>query len=112
MTGGHDEGVHAPAGGLAHAVVVQDLDSPACAAQFIVLALDVVDGVMEPERDLHFARVPGLVRHGFEMRQAFAQMLQRVIVALRLGVGGQNGLLQALGRRGVKRLPGSPPGAL
>jgi hypothetical protein len=39
-------------------------------------------------------------------------MLQRVIVALRLGIGGQQGLQQALGRCGVKRLPGTQPGAL
>ena len=109
---GHDEFMHAPADGFGKAGLAQGLDGPLGAAQLVVLAFDVVDGVVEPQRNLHFGRVQRLCLHGFEVRQAFGQMLLRVIVALGLGVSGQQCWQQTFWWRGPQPLPGAPPGSL
>ena len=49
---------------------------------------------MEPERDLHLGRMLGQRQMTLAQGQAFAQVLLRVVVALRLGIGGEQAITQ------------------
>ena len=62
---------------------------PVGAATLVVVAADVVDGVVEPERDLDLGRPRCEVATRAEALDALAQVLQRVVAALRLAVRGE-----------------------
>ena len=66
---------------------------------------------MEPDRHLDLGRPVRRVLHGFEERQAFLEMLQRVVLAMGLGVAGQHAISNGeAGACGMQALPGAVPG--
>ena len=91
----------------------QLVHGPGGAPRLVVVAAHVVDGIVEPERELDLAGRLGEVAHRLEMGEAFGEMLQRVIAPLRLAVGVGEALTQRLvaaARADVA--PGAPPRSL
>jgi hypothetical protein len=104
----HPVGHVGRAAGSQHAVA-----RPLRAALLVVAAARVVDGVVEPQRQFHFGRPPREHRRRVEVGQALAQVLQRVVAAMRLAVGGQQLVEQAavgVDGSGAQLAPQAPPG--
>ena len=85
----HDQAVHPLCGGahLACGALCEEARArPIRASRLIVVSRDVVDGVVKPERELDLRGELGKRAELAEMLQAFGEMLQRVIFAMRLAV--------------------------
>ena len=86
-------------------------------ASFLVAgALDVIDGIVEPQRHLDLLGTLCQIAHLLEQRQAFLEVLLRVVVTLRFGIAGE----QLIAQRDAVRVAGpgadqggprAPPGA-
>ena len=109
VAGGDYEGVLTLSGFIRCTAFFERLHSPLSAAQFVVFGFDVVDGIVKPQRNCHFAGALGLLPDCIQVRQAFGQMLLGVIVALRLGIGGQQALLKIGGWRQIEGGPAALP---
>ena len=92
----HHQVVHPERGIGCDAGGEQFVAGPGGASGLVVVATDVVDGIVEPERQLDLAGRLRQVANRLEMSEAFSEMLQRVIAALRLAVGFQEALQQGL----------------
>ena len=95
VAGGHDQVVDTVAGLPVESRGAQGRERPLGRACFVVVRANVVDGVVEPQRQLDLVQALRLILEGIGKRQAFAKVLLRVIVALRLAVGVQQRLAQA-----------------
>jgi hypothetical protein len=82
VAGGHDQVMHALAAGRIDAARRQGLDRPVRRACFVIVALHVVDGVMEPQGQLDVGRLLGMRAQRVEQRQAFVEVLLGVVMAL------------------------------
>ena len=83
------------------------------AAALVVVAVHVVDRVVEPERDLDFGRPLGKVAARREALDALAQVLERVVVAVGLAVRGEQRVAhRAAVARGGERGPCALPRTL
>jgi hypothetical protein len=63
------------------------LARPLRAARFVVVTVNVVDRVMEPERKVNFGRVCGKRARFVKLLETFFQMPQCVVAAMRLAIG-------------------------
>lgn len=109
VAGGHDQVMHALAAGRIDAAGRQGLDRPVRRACFVIVALHVVDGVVEPQGQLDIGRLLGMRAQRVEQRQALGEVLQRVVMALGLVPRAQQLLAQAGGRSQVQGCPSCKP---
>ncbi|MCY1243049.1 hypothetical protein D9M72_560520 [compost metagenome] len=110
VAGGHDERVDAFGRRIARAGRLQRLPRPVGAARFVVMRMHVVDRIVEPQRQRDFAGAFGERLFPVEPREAFAQVLHRVVVALRLAVAALQFEPQCVvGRGHAQRVPGGGP---
>lgn len=109
VTRGQHQRVHALRRVGTHACIAQCLLRPVGAAFLVVVAVHVVDGVVEPERQRDLGRalcMAALAREAFE---AFVQVLQRVVGAMRLAVMCEERIEERVGRIHAERGPGVGP---
>jgi hypothetical protein len=59
---------------------------PFCASSFVVLAAHVINGVVKPQGDLDRGGVQGQMLGSFECCKAFREVMQRVVLPVRLVV--------------------------
>ena len=78
--------------GCGHAGVSQRLSRPLGASRLVVMGHDIVDGVMEPERHFHLVRLDRQTAMLRQQQQALRQVLERMVLALRLLIGGDEAL--------------------
>jgi len=71
--------------------------------------MHVIHGVVEPQRQFDFKGMPRLGAQFVEQRKAFFEMLQRMVVALRLGPGKQQALEQSTGWAATEHRPRRTP---
>ena len=73
------------------------------------MALHVVHGIVKPQRQGDFRRMRRRVALTLEMLEAFAEVLLRVIAALRFCVGREQPIAQREVGRGAQCKPGGIP---
>jgi hypothetical protein len=109
VAGGHDQVMHALAAGRIDTARRQGLGRPVRRACFVIVALHVVDGIVEPQSQLDIGRLFGMRTQRAEQRQAFVEVLQCVVVALGFVPRAQQLLAQSGGRGQVQGCPGCKP---
>jgi hypothetical protein len=79
--------------------------------QFVVASFKGVNGVVEPQGDFDFARMRAQAQRRLKLRDALGEMLQRVVLALWLGIVRDELRRQRrAGRIGRQRMPCTAPG--
>ena len=109
VAGGHDQIMHALAAGRIDAASLYCVNGPVRRACFVIVALHVVDSVVEPQGQLDLGRLLGMRAQRVEQRQAFVEVLQRVVMALGFVPRAQQLLAQAGGWGQVQGCPGCKP---
>lgn len=105
VAGRHDEVVDAPASVRIEACRIERLHGPLRRTRLVIVGMHVIDGVVEPQRQFDCM---GMLRLGvqfLEQRKAFFEMLQHMVVALRLGPGKQQALEQSTGWAATEHRP-------
>jgi hypothetical protein len=85
VPGCQDQGSDLVDGRLRHAGALQAECGPRGTAFFVVVEIHVINGVVEPERQFD-GRGVAMRAHSVERGEAFFQMLQRMVVAMRFPV--------------------------
>src|SRR5712691_3238544 len=106
VAGGHDESRDAIGHRRLHAALVEDARRIGRAPRLVVPGARIVDEVVEPQRELPGIAVAQAVPRAVEERQDVRDVLERVVVAVRLRVRSANLLVK---RTRVGARPEPPP---
>ena len=80
MTRGHDELANRLKRACRKPGSPKSFFRPYRTRRLVPLAFDVIDSVMEPERDFHFPRVYRQVQMPLKERNAFGEVLKRMVL--------------------------------